>query len=297
MTIYLDIVFIENIIMNIIIVYGTGLILKTRLKIPRIFLSSFLGTIYLMLEYIKLFPSNITVFMKIAVSIMMVYIAFYPQNVKEMLKSILLFYLVTFTTGGCAFGILYLINPSAILIRNGIVLLRNPLKVSLISGVLGFVIIQYSFYYNKRKLKKEDMICNIKIKLYGKQIKAKAFIDSGNNLKEPITNTPVIILEQGLLNNIVDIEQIIMQGGDELKIRWIPYNSIGKSNGVLMGIQAEYVKIEYDGDKTTVNNVIIGIYNKKINKKYSALLGLNLFEGENKNEYNVNTEKNIFQHN
>ena len=50
------------------------------------------------------------------------------------------------------------------------------------------------------------MYCKIKIKLQEKTIETKAMIDTGNLLKEPITNTPVVILEHTLLYEYIPKE-------------------------------------------------------------------------------------------
>ena len=46
MTIYIDIVFFENLIMNTIILIATGIILKQKMKWLRILLAGTLGAIY-----------------------------------------------------------------------------------------------------------------------------------------------------------------------------------------------------------------------------------------------------------
>ena len=47
--------------------------------------------------------------------------------------------------------------------------------------------------------------------------------------------------------------------------------------------EASKVKIELDSNEEELENVIIGIYDKKLSKKnnYNALLGLDILEGEN----------------
>ena len=51
MTIYIDVVLIENLIMNFIILLATGLILKEKIKNVRLLLASFLGAIYSVVSY------------------------------------------------------------------------------------------------------------------------------------------------------------------------------------------------------------------------------------------------------
>ena len=46
MTIYLDVVFIENICMNMIILYATGIVTKSKFKALRILMASIIGAMY-----------------------------------------------------------------------------------------------------------------------------------------------------------------------------------------------------------------------------------------------------------
>ena len=60
MTVYLDIVFIENTLMNYIILITTGIICKEKIKQIRIIIAGILGSIYAVAFYITRF--SITVF-------------------------------------------------------------------------------------------------------------------------------------------------------------------------------------------------------------------------------------------
>ena len=127
---------------------------------------------------------------------------------------------------------------------------------------------------------KKDMFCNINIKIKGKEKKIKLMVDTGNLLKDPISGMPVIVIEhtelydilpKELLNNLEKILGGDLKGIPEdikneylSKLRVIPYSSLGKQNGMLLGIKADEVKVE---DETIKNNVIIGIYNKALTNR------------------------------
>lgn len=291
MTIYVDIVLVENLIMNYIILFATGLVLKLKINQIRIIISSLLGAMYSIIAYAGILEIYSSLGLKIVLSILIVYIAFNPQNAKKMWKYILIFYLTSFVFGGAAFALIYIIKPQDILMRNGLFLGTYPLKTVMLSAIIGFFIIVTAFTIVKSKISKKDMFCNIEIKLNEKIIKTKAMLDTGNLLKEPITNTPVVVVEHTLLYECIpkeilnNLEKII--GGDfeklpnyireeyVLKLKLIPFSSLGKTNGMLLGIKPEYIKVI--GEEERVNkNVIIGIYNKSLTKKgeYRALMGM-----------------------
>ena len=88
MTIYIDIILMENLIMNFIILYATGLVLKRKIKNIRLILASLLGAVYSLLAYISTFEIYTNMILKIILSILIVYIAFNAQNVKQIGKDV-----------------------------------------------------------------------------------------------------------------------------------------------------------------------------------------------------------------
>ena len=83
MTIYLDIVFVENIIMNYIILFATGVICKEKIRQIRIIISSIIGSIYSVAYYITEITLYVTIIAKILLSIVMIYVAFNSKNLKK----------------------------------------------------------------------------------------------------------------------------------------------------------------------------------------------------------------------
>lgn len=273
MTIYLDIIFLENLLMNYIILFGTGAVQKEKMKNYKLIISSIIGALYAIITYLGIIPAYSSLAMKVLLSVIMIYIAFDIHNVKKICKTLLLFYLVSSATGGLALALLYLIAPQNIAFKNGVLVGTYPMQITIIAGFLGFCIIQYVFKVHKKMLKADDLICDLEINVYGKTIHTKAFIDSGNTLKDPITGKAVIIIEKEKVESVL--------GNAKLKIRLIPFKSIGKQNGMLIGIQAKFVRVvQKNENEVILENVILGLYDKKINKNYSALIGLELLESD-----------------
>lgn len=310
MTIYLDVVLIENLCMNYIILFATGYLLKRKMNHIRLILSALLGGIYAILAYMEILEIYSNIVLKIILSIVMVYLAYNAKSIKQMAKELLFFYLTSFIFGGCAFALLYFIKPQEILIRNGTYVGTYPLKVAILGGVVGFTITVLAFHFVKKRFSKKDMYCKITIYFEKENITTIAFIDTGNMLKDPITSMPVIVVEKEILKNILpdiilnNLNKII--GGDVpkevyedenleyiTKFRVIPFSSIGKANGMLLGFKVNKVEVNYEDNMETINNVIIGIYENSLSKKnqYSALIGLELLEGSENNEFIANVSR------
>ena len=203
MTIYLDVILLENLCMNYIILFATGLIHKVKIKAWKLFVASLIGGIYSILSFAPVLEIYTNFLFKVILSVVMVYISFHPQNVKQLFKELIIFYLVSFAFGGCAFALLYFIRPQDILARNGVLTGTYPIKIALLGGIVGFVIVNIAFKVVKGKLSKKDMFCNISIFINGKEKEIKAFIDTGNLLKDPISGIPVIVVEVSELEEMI----------------------------------------------------------------------------------------------
>lgn len=310
MTIYLDVVLIENLCMNYIILFATSYILKIKQKHIMMILSSLLGGIYAIATYMGVLKIYSNIFFKIVLSIIMIYLAFTPNTIKLLIKELIFFYLISFVFGGCAFALLYFIKPQNILIRNGSYVGTYPIKIAILGGIVGFTIIVVALKLIKSKLRKKDISYEITIWLGEKKITTTAILDTGNMLKDPITSMPVIIVEKETLkeilpNSILDnLKNII--GGDVPKevyedenlkyitrFKVIPFKSIGKENGMLLGFKADKVTIKQEEKIEIITKVIIGIYDYKLSKKneYHALIGFDMIEGSDKNEYTANISR------
>ena len=292
MTIYVDVVLMENLIMNYIILLATGLVLKLKIKHIRLLFGSLLGAIYSIVTYTGILKIYSNFILKIILSIIIVYIAYNPQTVKKLSKELLFFYLISFVFGGAAFALIYIVKPQDILMKNGLFLGTSPLKTIILAAIIAFFIIVTAFTIIRKKLTKKDIIYKIEVKINNKLIQAEALIDTGNMLKEPITNLPVVVIERTLLYDCIPkeilnhLEDII--GGDFEKIpeeirnqyisrlKLIPFSSLGKQNGMLIGIKPEYIKIIKDEQVEIKKDVIIAIYNRSFTKKgeYRALMGM-----------------------
>lgn len=287
MTLYVDIIFLENVFMNSIILLATGIILKDKTKIIRNLISSSIGAVYAIIIYTSHIELYSNIFLKIMLSLVIVYISFKPQNTKSMLKHIIIFYLTSFTFGGVAFALLYFIRPQDILFQNGVLTGTYPIKMILAGGIVGFAIVVISFKNIKGKLNKKDMYCNVKLCERENKKVITAIIDTGNFLKDPITKIPVIVAEIDSLDGLFPSEilhnasKIINCGDIDLgeyasKIRVIPFKSLGKDNGLLLGIKIDKAYIEYQDNVHEIKNIIVGIYNGNLSRsgKYEGLVGL-----------------------
>lgn len=293
MTIYLDIVLFENIFLNSIIILSTAIIGKVQIKIIRILIASFIGGIFAIGNYIIKLNSFWGIIFKMIISIIMMKIAFNKCTSKKLIKQLIYFYLVSFTFGGIAFMLLFFINPKDIIIKSNHLVGVYPLKVAIMSGIVGFIVFVVISKIVKNSLNKKSIICDIEIFYNGNTEKIKTMIDTGNLLKDPISQNDVIIVEKDSLKSVIskdilDNIQAILQGKwletenvHSYKLKLIPFSSLGNDNGLLIGFKPDYIKI-YSEEEYIRNDVLVGIYDGKLSKNnlYTSLIGLDILSSQ-----------------
>ena len=304
MVIYADIVFIENLIINFIILYVTVLIKKVKVSYFRILCSSILGSIYAVLLITMKTNFLNTFISKIILSVLMIIIIYPNTKIKKIIETIILFYLISITAGGAAVAISYLIQDYKINIINGIPIVNFPILISGIGTIIGIILIMATINNLKTKISKKDIFYDIEIYMGNSHTRIKALLDTGNMLKDPLTNKPVIVATKRSLKDLISEDILdsinLILGGDKIgkimnnelknKIKVIPFNSLGNEHGILIGIKSDKIIV----DNSEIRNVIIGIYEKEFSKtrRYDALIGIDLlYEEECNYEFNRKVKK------
>lgn len=291
MIVYAEYVFLENFIMNYLILSLTGKFGKFIPKRTKLILASSLGALY---AFIIFFPSLHFLFsflMKIACSMLIIIICFTPYHFKDFFRLMGIFYLITLIFGGAGFALFYFTSFNGI-ISNGIFYMTNiSIKNIFISCGVGYMLIQFCWGYIQKQLTKEKILMDISIEINGEKVELKGIVDTGNSLVDPISKYPVIIVEYNaiksllpleikdvLLNNqILNFDQIITHLSSSswiTRFRIIPYQALGTENGMLIGFKPDNVLIYDDKQHKDIKEIIIAIYNKNLSKTgdYRALL-------------------------
>lgn len=222
--VYIDLLVIEDLIINYIILLGTSILLNRTTKLKKIFLSAVIGTIPLIFLFIDI-NKLVLAIISLAFSIIMSIISFKYENIIYTVKNIFYMYSISIFLAGSV----YLINTNFLPKINNYLL--NVIILIIISPIITIIHIKsikkikinYSNYYQ------------IDIYLKDKsKITVNSFLDTGNKLKDPYLNKPIILVEKKLINPI------------EQKIILVPYNTID-NEGLLECFSPEKIYIDKVG--------------------------------------------------
>jgi stage II sporulation protein GA (sporulation sigma-E factor processing peptidase) len=294
MEMYVDILFLENLVMNYLILYVTAKFSRLRVSTLRLFGGAIVGALYVV--FIVAQPGMklyYTVFAKVLLSVFIIAITFSPRKVLAFIKTLVIFYVSTFIFAGAALAFLFF-NQEGGFVRNGIVYVFGQSDWSMIffSIITVGIIIKIFWEVIQSRISKEKLLIPVKIAFDNRMIDLSALIDTGNSLKDPLTNIPVMVVEFNALQELLPTEiKSIFENSKEddlncvtsiistskwfSRFRLIPFSSLGKENGMLIGFKPDYIEIGEEEEKKDIKNVIVGIYNRSLsrNEKYKALLG------------------------
>ena len=124
------------------------------------------------------------------------------KNIKFFLKTSLCFFFVNFVFSGLMLALWFTFKPPGMEISNGIVYFNISPIVLVFSTLVSYFIIEIINRILGTK-STQNTFCTIKIDFGNKTEKIKAKIDTGNLLKEPFSNLPVIIIRKSMASKIV----------------------------------------------------------------------------------------------
>ncbi len=289
--VYADIILLENLIMNYLILWSTARLARYNYSKAKLAAASILGAVYALLSYFPEYAFLFRFFIKVLFSLLIVIIAYTPAYIGLLAKLTGIFYIVSFIFGGAAFGLFYFINGLD-LTKNGVSYIGGfPAKILFAAVGAAYFIVRYSWDYIQHRIKRERIILKVEILFDKKQLCLNALMDTGNSLRDPITDAPVMITEYDTVralmpndiqsvferygeNNLSAIAEIMSVSKWAPRFRVIPFKSLGRENGMLLGFKPDKITILDNENKIQLNNSIIAIYRKNLSSdgEYSALV-------------------------
>lgn len=289
--VYGDIILLENFIMNFIILWCTAKLLKHKHSWLLLAFASAIGAAYALCSYLPDFKFLYTPFMKVVFSVLIIILAFLPQHLRDFIKLIAVFYITSFVFGGAAFGLFYFLNGLKYISYGTSYIKDFPIKTLVVSIVIAYIVVRYSWDFIQNRVKREKVITELVILLDDKKAEMSALVDTGNALNEPITKAPVVVAEYASIKGLLPeaVQKIFEEGNQDdfnmiahimanselvTRFRVIPFKSLGRENGMLLGFKPDEIQLIENNRQQNVKNIIIGIYNRKLSNsgEYSALI-------------------------
>lgn len=245
MEVYVDMLIMENFIVVYFLLTISFKIIRFKVKTVRKVLASFIGGIYTLsmiipeIKFLSLIP------FQIVVSILMVSICTGISKKLSIVKGMLFFYLSSFLLSGICFAFSLMQND--FVVSSPYTMVNYSLKYTLLAIMIIYMLIDRIVVFIKDRAVVENLIYDIEIINDGSIYEIKAFLDTGNELREPITNLPCIIVEENSITKL-------LKGNKDTY--HVPYSAIGY-DGKLIGVKVERVRIGREKGKYKEINAIV----------------------------------------
>ena len=249
-TIYLDILFCVNFIIDYIILATVKIFLNHGCKRRRLIIGSAVGGICSFVILLPPVPSGISLFVSLLTAMVVSAASFCPVGLKQYIKLTGAFFLISFCYCGLMIAVWILFSPENLVIRNSSVYINVSPLVLILTTVFCYVILRVLLRITSGR-KKGELHCKVSLELFGKEIECSGIIDTGNTLREPFSGEPAVVFRQDLLGEMQEYlysEENLLGNG----IRMIPYNSVG-GEGVLRAVKAEKIRITIGKDNYIVS--------------------------------------------
>lgn len=232
MTIYADVFFIENFIVNVFLLSVTMKCLKHKCSFVNLSIAGCIGGIYsfvLLFDRLRFLAS---LPFEILAAYLMLRIVYGKTTIINMLKVLIVFLMSTFTLSGICF--LFSLKQNYYILDGIYRIEKYSIKYIFLGLMIIFISADRIIEYIKDRVTVNNYIYTIEFEIEGRKYSFRSFLDTGNELREPVTNLPCILIEEDLFSGISLNKKNIYE---------IPYNAIGYG-GKLKGIKVNNIKIK-----------------------------------------------------
>ncbi len=285
--VYLDVLLLIallSFVMDYLLLWATAKATKTKVRPMRLAAAAGLGTCYFVAFYLasrsvigyygwmQFWP------IIVGVSVAMLAVAFAPIPLQRLMRVTGFFYFIALSSGGAGMAAGYAL-------RWGIAgQLLASIAAILIIAELGWGVVQKSIWQRVYQIPLE-------IALFGNHIRVIALLDTGNQLKDPLKGSKVVVVEhqavapllpEHLREDMVHLEQgdlskvsrLLTSAKWSARFRVIPFASLGRKNGLLMGFRPDEAAVIIEGKRIVLSDAIIGISPERLDPEggYQALL-------------------------
>ena len=260
---YLDIYFLENLVMNYTVLRMITIVEKKHPSRIRCLLTAVSGSMAMCLMMIfEVYKVQwMTAIVCMTVEAGMTLAAFGWQGWKKLMYRAVIFRLLSLLAEG-----------SWQILRD---YFHMPFPYSMAAGILlpFFTLIKI-----RKREEKEQLLYPVTLRFHGKEKKVQALWDSGNQLTQPVTGRPVHILELEALIPLLTVqENRELQTMMELQtveqpsgiFSLVPYQSIGKKYGLLPVLQLDEIQVETEKEIISTPNVLVAVSRQRFSQNGS----------------------------
>ncbi|MGD6897449.1 sigma-E processing peptidase SpoIIGA [Bacillus infantis] len=277
MAIYLDIIWLLNFLFDSLLLYLTAIFLKRDVSIWRILAGGAAGSMIVLLAVTPVQSISGHPLSKLLFSIVMVVLAFGYKRAGYFIKGLFTFYMATFLIGGTLIGAHYFVKfdfelSSAVLLGS-VKGFGDP--ISWMFVIFGF---PAAWHFSRKHGENMEManiqydqLAEVCISINEIDLNFKGLVDTGNQLYDPISRTPVMIASlKGMAEKLPEVLLAVSQDPEpflmgearippewENRMRILPCKVVGQEHQLIIAMKPDRIIIQRGEEKILAGKALI----------------------------------------
>lgn len=261
---YIDIFFMVNFMMDTILLMILKKMMICSASYGRILFGAALGSVLTCVVTAGLHGRPYLQFILFhgVINILMIRAGLGIKRGRELLRGWIFLYIESFLLG----GIFQVFQPY---LRTG--------SVFFVLAVVCYYLVQAIWKLLLMITKRGNCYCEVELFFGKRSYRTKALIDTGNTLWDMVSKEPVNVVESRVVGYLTEDEE-------QLKIRYIPFHSIGRKEGIMPMIRLDRMKI-IDGTRLRwIEHPLAAISEEKLSEEtYQVILNPDILTGGKEN--------------
>ena len=276
--IYIDYLFLLNLGIDYIILLLTAKICAAPFRRLRFLAAAGIGAAYSAALVFPPFAFLAAWPMKIVLSVVMILVAFGSE--KRLMRSAVVFYAVSAAFGGAVIAASMLSGAG---LGSSVFF---PVSMRVLIPAFAVCYAAVSIVFRRSGLRAERTLMLAGVTAFEKTVELRVLRDTGNNLRDPVSGSAVMVVERRALEELFpeEVTAILRTGAEPAKLfeavlgvdaargrfRLVPYTAVGVSGSLLLAFRPD--ELTLDGDRR--RDIIVAISPTRLceDGEYSAVV-------------------------
>lgn len=237
MVIYVDMLILINFAADYFLLKATAAVMKAAAPLWRILVAAFLASLFSLYIFLPAQSVFLQIVLRLAFCLLIVLCAFGVRSKSFFIKACLLFLGVTFAFAGAMTAVYSVFKPDKMAVKNSVVYFDISPLALIISSAAFYLVLQVAGITFSRRASAVALKVSL---ISGEREKTlSGFADTGNNLRDPFSDSPVIIVNES------DIKSLFEEGGDKSRFCLLPCGTV-TGTALLNGYRLDKAVIKTD---------------------------------------------------
>lgn len=257
--IYIDILIVLNLTVDYLVLFGTARLYGVKFVRSKGLLASLVGAFYSLVIFLDI-QVLVFVLSNITISVLMLVITFGKRKTKDFIGLLGIFYICGFLFSGFMMLVNFAVHSDSFFLKGGVVYFELSPAETVFSGTAAFLVTEILRRIFRRG--EPEGGCTVKLFYDGKYAVLKGFVDTGNNLSEPLTGTPVAVTSPKSIEKILPENSIVNHEErtvyDKIRFYLVPCKTVS-GTVLISAFRPESVIILNENGEFSAEEIMIGI--------------------------------------